>query len=157
VSEGGVVRVVGLGNTLAGDDAVGVLAARRLKAVPGLAAEVVDGELAALEVLDWMGGSRAVILIDAVRSGGLAGSIRRLDASTEPLPRSLFPHSTHAFNAADAVELGRTLGLLPPTVVLYGVEIGSADAGAALSPAVTAALPALVERVAQEVAALRDA
>jgi hydrogenase maturation protease len=151
------IRVIGLGNTLAGDDGVGVIAARRLARMPGLAAEVIEAELAGLEVLDLVRGSRAVILIDAVRSGRPAGAIQRLDVSTRPLAPSPLGHSTHAFHAGDALELARALDALPPTVIVYGVEAGSVDAGGALSPPVAAALPALTDRIAREVEELRRA
>jgi hydrogenase maturation protease len=155
VSEGGRVRVVGLGNPMAGDDGVGVQAARRLAALPGLEADVVEAGLDGLGMLDWMRGRRAVILIDAVRGGGPPGTIRRLDASAAPLGPPLFPHSTHAFSAADAVELARALGILPPIVIVYGLEIGSAEPGGALSLDVARALPGLVARAAADVAALQ--
>jgi hydrogenase maturation protease len=151
------VRIIGLGNPMAGDDGVGVLAARHLATVPGLPAEVTEAGLAGLDLLDLMRDHRAVILIDAVRSGRPAGSIHRLDASTAPLASSLLPRSTHAFNAADALELGRALGILPTTVVLYGVEAGPMEAGAGLSPAVAAALPALAEQIRREVTKLGHA
>jgi hydrogenase maturation protease len=151
------VRIIGLGNPMAGDDAVGVLAARRLAAVSDLPAEVVEAGLAGIDVLELVRDSRAVILIDAVRSGQPAGAIHRLDASTGSLTSASWHRSTHGFNAADALELARALDALPPTVVVYGVEAGAVEAGAPLSPKVAAALPALVDRIRQEAAALAGA
>jgi hydrogenase maturation protease len=141
------VRIIGIGNVFRGDDAAGLLAARRLRALVGDRAEVIDAELAGLDVLDLMAGASAVILIDAARSGRPAGTIHRLDASAGPLSGDLFPHSTHVLNAVDAIEMGRTLGLLPPRVIVYGVEVGDTTAGNALSPAVAGALDQVVERV----------
>ena len=45
------VRIIGVGNLFRGDDAAGVLAARRLKALVGDRAEVIEAELAGLDVL----------------------------------------------------------------------------------------------------------
>lgn len=148
------VAVVGLGNPLAGDDAVGLLAARRLRGVAGLPAEVVEAPLAGLQVLDLIRGRRAAILIDAVRGGAPAGSIHRLDASSGPLAAAPFRGSTHAVTAADALELGRALGWLPPRVIVFGVEIAAVTAGTPLSAAVAGALDPLVERIVREVAIL---
>lgn len=151
------VRVIGLGNTLAGDDGVGIAAVRRLKTVAGLAAEVVEAERTGVDVLELLRGPEAVVLVDAVRGGRPPGAVLRLDVSATPLPPSLFPRSTHGLTAVDGVELGRALGVLPPVVIVYGVQIASLARGAGLSPAVAGALPALTARVAREVAALRHA
>ncbi len=148
------LRIIGVGNLFRGDDAAGVLAARRLKDLVGDRAEVIEAELAGLEVLDLMADASAVILIDAARSGRPAGTIHRLDASAGPLSGDLFPHSTHVLNAVDAIEMGRTLGLLPPHVVVYGVEVGDTTAGNDLSPAVAGVLDQVVERVLRELEGL---
>lgn len=148
------LRIIGVGNLFRGDDAAGLLAARQLKDLVGDRAEVIEAELAGLDVLDLMADASAVILIDAARSGRPTGTIHRLDASAGPLSGDLFPHSTHVLNAVDAIEMGRTLGLLPPRVIVYGVEVGDTTAGNALSPAVAGALDQVVERVVRELEGL---
>lgn len=141
------LRIIGLGNLLRGDDAVGLLAARRLRERVGDQVEVVEAEMAGVEILELMAGVRSVILIDAVRGGQVPGTIHRLDASAGPISPTLFPHSSHAFTAADAVELGRALGALPPTVIVYGIEVGDTEAGRPLSPEVARALDEVVQQV----------
>lgn len=148
------IRIIGVGNLFRADDAVGLLAAQRLKDLVQDRAEVIEAELAGLDVLDLMSGTSAVILIDAARSGQPSGTIHRLDASADPISGDLFPHSTHVLNAVDAIEMGRTLGLLPPRVVLFGVEVGDTTAGNALSPAVAQALGQVVEQVLHELEVL---
>jgi hypothetical protein len=51
-----------------------------------------------------------------------------------------------------ALELGATLGRLPPRVVLFALEGGSAEPGATLSAAAEAAIPNVVARVLVELA-----
>ncbi len=155
----GLIRIIGLGNVLAGDDGVGILAARRLKARLGkqqadlveVQVEVIEAELVGLEVLDLMEGADVVMLVDAARSGHPPGTLHRLEVSDGPIGKTLFPHSTHALNAVDALELGRTLGTLPPRVIVFGIEAGTLRAGEALSPEVARALEEVVERLAREV------
>lgn len=147
------IRIIGVGNPFRGDDAVGVLAARRLRPLAGDRADVIEAELAGLGVLDLLTDACAVVLIDAAKSGRPAGTIHRLDASDGPISGDLFPHSTHVLNAVDAIEMGRTLGLLPPRVILYGVEAGDTTAGNDLSPAVAAALDQVVVQVMRELEA----
>jgi hydrogenase maturation protease len=148
------IRIIGVGNLFRADDAVGLLAAQRLKGLVQDRAEVIEAELAGFDVLDLLSGTPAVILIDAARSGQPSGTIHRLDASADPVSGDLFPHSTHVLNAVDAIEMGRTLGFLPSRVILYGVEVGDTTAGNALSPAVAEALDQVVEQVLRELEGL---
>ncbi len=89
--------MLGLGNDLRRDDAAGLVVARRLRAEAepdGIAVGEGLGEASAL--LDAWSGRRAVILVDAMRSGAAPGTLRRLDASRSPLtglPSGAF--STH--------------------------------------------------------------
>ena len=144
------IRIIGLGNLLRGDDAVGLLAARRLRERVGDRIEVVEAEMAGVEILELMAGARVVMLVDAARSGQVPGTIHRLDPSATPISPTLFPHSSHALNASDALELGRTLGSLPPTVIVYGIEVGDTSAGRPLSTQVARALDEVVEQILRE-------
>jgi hydrogenase maturation protease len=135
--------VIGVGNALRGDDAAGLIVAGRLSGVAH------EGEGTAL--LDLWDGYDAVVLIDTMRSGAPAGTIRRLDASVEPLPAELGRASTHAIGVPDAIELARSLGRLPRTVIVHGVEGAVFDAGAPLSATVSASLEALTKAVRADV------
>ena len=136
--------VIGLGNEFRRDDAVGLIAARRLRE-NGFAAEECEGDVATL--IDRWKGADVVILMDAVSSGAVPGTLHRLDVSSSPLPRELFKSSTHAFGLAEAIELSRTLGTLPARVFVFGVEAQDFTAGVGLSPEVEGVLPVLVEEV----------
>ena len=142
--------VIGLGNDYRGDDAVGHVVARRLKAIAGDAVRVLEesGEGAAL-IETWKG-AHFIILIDAVHCGGAAGTIYRFDAKTEPIPGSFFHYSTHAFSVAEAVELARALNQLPRRLVVYGIEGKTFDSGVGLSPEVEAAADEVLRSVKEE-------
>jgi hydrogenase maturation protease len=142
--------VIGLGNDYRGDDAIGLIVARRLKAIAGDGVRVLEenGEGAAL-IEAWKGAD-FVILIDAVRSGGVTGTIHRFNAETQPIPASFFHYSTHAFSVAEAVELARALNQLPTRLVIYGIEGKTFDSGVGLSPKVEAAADEVLRRVKDE-------
>jgi hydrogenase maturation protease len=145
--------VIGVGNPDRGDDAAGLLVARLLKGrdLPQVAVMEQPGEGAALMDAWKTSGATMVFLIDAVSSGGEAGAIYRLDATIEPIPASFFHYSTHAFSLAEAVELARVLGELPPRIVIYGIEGKQYTAGWTRSPEVEQAIPVVAERIAQEI------
>jgi hydrogenase maturation protease len=59
--------------------------------------------------------------------------------------------STHHFSLGDTIELARALGRLPAKALFFGIEGESFSPGEPLSPAVAAAVPAIVEEIAKEV------
>lgn len=152
------VVVVGIGNALRGDDAVGLQVARHVRALlesasarPRPQIAVLEHEREPLGLIDRWQGACATVLIDAIRSGAPPGTIRRIDVSAAPIPAPLGgSSSTHAVGLGDAIELARTLGRLPASIVVYGVEGAHFDSGGALSGPVGAAVPALAEAVARE-------
>jgi len=146
------VLVIGVGNDLRHDDAAGLEVARCVRARAGAAGVGVrEQEGETLGLLEQWGGTGAVVLVDAIRSGAPAGAIRRIDLSDAPLPADLSSSSsTHAVGIGEAIELARVLGRLPRTVVLYGIEGARFDAGAGLSPEVSSAIDALAEAVLGE-------
>jgi hydrogenase maturation protease len=151
------VVVIGVGNLLRGDDGAGLEAVRALAPRARAAAlEVREQEGEALGLLEQWEGAAAAVLVDAIHSGAPAGTIHRVDASSEPIPASLASSSsTHAVGVGEAVELARALGGLPPATILYGIEGASFDTGGGISPAVAAALPELAEAVLAEALRLR--
>jgi hydrogenase maturation protease len=64
--------------------------------------------------------------------------------------RADFHYSTHAFSVAEAVELARALGELPPKLVLYGIEGKNFDCGIGLSSEVEKATEEIVRRIEDE-------
>ena len=149
------IRIIGLGNGMRGDDAVGLMAARRIRKEVGDRVEVIDAEMVGVDLMELMKGACMVILIDAVRSGQAPGTIHRFDASRGPIGGQIFPRSSHALGIVDVLELARAMGTLPATVIVYGVEAGDMEAGQPLSPAVTKALDEVVEQIVQECKACR--
>ena len=136
--------VIGLGNEFRHDDAIGLIAARRLRE-RGVPAEEHEGDVTTL--MDLWKRADGLVLIDGVTSGAAPGTVHRLDVSVSPLNREVFKNSTHALSLADAVELSRTLGTLPARVYVFGVEVRDVSAGVGVSPDVERALPVLLEEV----------
>ena len=154
-SEGALGRsrtlIIGLGNEYRRDDAVGLVVARRLREAALESVLVLEETGEGASLLESWQDSDTVILIDAVQSGAAPGTVHRLDAGAQPIAKKFFRFSTHAFGLAEAVELARALGRLPPRLIVYGVEGKSFEAGVGLSPEVEAAAQVVVARVLGEV------
>ena len=142
--------VIGIGNQDRGDDGAGLEVARRLRQRAPDNAVVLEcaGEASCL-MQSWRGRPR-VILVDAASGSGRPGSVHRYDARHDPLPTGTLHASTHSWGVAEAVELARALGELPPETVIYAIEGRSFGLGHWLSPEVQAAAGEVVERVLTE-------
>ncbi len=152
--------VIGVGNSLRHDDAAGLEVvrgvARRARTLADSAKIVVlEHEGEPLGLLERWQGARAAVLVDTTRSGARPGTVRRLDASADPIPAQLRSSaSTHAVGVGEAIELARELGRMPTRVVVYGIEGARFDAGEGLSPEVQAVIGELAEAVLGEARAL---
>lgn len=144
--------VIGVGNEMRGDDGAGIEVARRLRerARPaGVDVREALGE--ATELLEAWEAHDAVVLVDAMRSGAAPGTVRRMDASREPLPARLkSASSTHAVALSDAIELARVLGRLPEQIIVHAVEGRRFEAGVGLSDEVRAGVEVVAEAVLRE-------
>jgi hydrogenase maturation protease len=146
--------VIGVGNPDRGDDLAGRAVARRLSGtVPdGVRVAESDGEATAL--IERFDGAASAYLVDACLSGASAGTVRRFDVADGPLPQDLFDVSTHGFGLAQAIELARALGQLPPRCIVYAIEGGSFELGAPITPSVAGAVNDVTERLRDEIAGL---
>ncbi|HSL10341.1 MAG TPA: hydrogenase maturation protease [Actinomycetota bacterium] len=151
------VRVIGVGNPDAGDDAVGLLAARAVAdRLEGLAdVEVIEAGIGP-RVVDLLRepGLEVAIVIDAVRTPGarrMPGSLIRTEVGLDGQPLEVGSAiSSHGFGVAESVGLAAALGS-PTRVIVHGVEAGEVRIGAPLHPSVRCALRPLVDAVVVDV------
>lgn len=148
------VLVVGCGNLLRGDDAVGPTLVRHLwdRGVPDHV-ELVDGGTAGMDVAFKMRGRRTVVIVDAARTGAEPGTVFRVPGEeVEELPPVTGLHQ-HAFRWDHALAVGRWLlkDAYPEQVVVYLVEAASLEPGAELTEPVRAAMERVIEHVLDEV------
>lgn len=140
-------RVVGLGNDLLGDDAVGTIAARELETELAGSAEVVETSLHGLALIDLFAGCERLIVIDAIITGRFSpGSIIELnpqDLESVPGP------SPHFTGLPELIEIARELELdFPEEIRVIAVEVEPPRTlGEKLSDSVRNALPEVKSRV----------
>jgi hydrogenase maturation protease len=148
--------VIGLGQELRGDDAVGIEVVRRWELeypetanLPDLQVEIAG--LAGLDLLNLMEGMQAAILVDAVQSGAAPGSLHELGPE-ELASFEAGAGSAHDWGVAETLAMAEALGnALPGRLLLLAVEAGDMSLGAGLSPAVQGVLPQAVERLQEQV------
>ena len=144
------MRVIGIGNPLRGDDAIGLFVARRVRELADPRVEVLELEGEPARLIDAWQGTRLAVVVDSVKSDPPGGAVMRFDATAGPLPPSLSATSTHALGLGDAVEIARALDRLPERLIVFGVEGTRFQAGSDLSPPVAATVPAVADAVLRE-------
>jgi len=138
------VLVLGLGNLLLEDDAVGLRLLERLALTPHPEAEYVDGGTQGLALLGLLEGREGVLILDAVGLGSPPGTVHTLFNEEIAQLRAGRANSAHEGNALGLLQTATLLGELPPLAVV-GIEPAQMHTNIGLSPAVEAALPAAVE------------
>ncbi len=148
-ARGGQTLVIGCGNLLCGDDAVGPALIQRFRdrGIPACI-DCFDAATDAISVIDAMRGRDSVVFVDACLSGAPPGTIVELSEidADEILPARIPLHSlrwSHAIAAARQM-LGPEY---PRSVMAWLVEGRDFEPGAPLTPAVDAAIDQIIERL----------
>ncbi|WP_322760392.1 HyaD/HybD family hydrogenase maturation endopeptidase [Frankia sp. Cr2] len=138
------VLVLGIGNELLGDDGVGVVAARRLAAVPNPGVEVLDGGTLGLMLMPYLAGRRAVLVLDAVSSAqGRPGDV--IVIGDGDVRRGHGVRATaHDVGLVDALSAAELAGCAPQHVALVGIVPESIADRWGLSPLVDSRVTAMV-------------
>ncbi len=148
------LKIIGVGNAWRGDDAAGLLVARRLTEEPHAGVEVAECRGTADAVQEAWKGAAAVIVVDAVVAGGPPGAIYRFDAHGDGVPAALSRSiSSHGWGVAEALALGQVFQELPPFLIIYGIEGKNFGPGQEVSQEVEEAIPEVVRRIRREIEA----
>ena len=150
------VGVVGIGNVLMGDDALGPYVVKLIEARYELPAGVTIAEVGTpgadlplhLEGLD------VAVVIDTVKMRGTAGELRLLDGAQLMARHPGFPATPHDPGLGEALFTLDLQGTGPREVRLVGVIPAVVEAQVGLSPAVQAAIPSVVAEILRQLSEL---
>lgn len=142
--------LLGLGNDILTDDAVGLLAARRVRELTGDRADYVEACVATIDLLLVISGYERVVVVDALVSPDLPpGS--RVHAAADDLPQGFGYRSFHTLGFASMVEIGNQLGMdMPAEIEVHGLVVEDPRSfGEQVTPAVASAWPDWAEEIAR--------
>jgi hydrogenase maturation protease len=151
------IAVIGIGQSLRGDDAVGLEAVRQWKEkYPETAnqsnIQVSMSELPGLALLDLLDGSEAAILVDAVKAYSSPGIIHTL-RSEQLSAFTSDSKSAHGWGIAESLQLDLILNptrqMIP--IQLIGVEVEHMQLGFGLSKTIEQAIPRVCEAIQNQV------
>ena len=141
--------VLGLGNDILTDDAVGLYVVhelqRELAGHPAI--DFRETTEMGLALLDFITGYHVVAIVDSIQTGKAApGFLHELDALAL---NQLTGRTPHFVGVGETLALGKQLGLaMPEQVRIFAIEVEDPfTLGTALTPTLQAALPGIVARI----------
>jgi hydrogenase maturation protease len=154
--------VLGLGNVIQGDEALGGQVVALLQRDPDLlasladpaAVELIDGGTVGLGLIPYLVDLDGLVVVDVVEAAAAPGTIVDLDGS------DVLAHETvmgvHDLGAEELLGALVFMGRLPRRVRVVGIQPAAISLGTELSAPVASAVPGLVTAVAMHLAAWQD-
>ena len=136
--------LVGVGNYMAGDDAVGPRVVEHV-VVNGLARgfEAVDLSTDALRLVAYLNAAtEAVLVIDAAQLGLAPGDYRFFSPDEVETQKELSGLTTHEGDVLKVLDLARDAGYAIPPVAIMGIEPYDMESGIELSACLAERVPA---------------
>lgn len=150
----GKILILGLGNTILSDDAVGIIVARevyntvsKLEGFDNI--EAAESSYAGWRLIDLMQGYKKVVIIDAIQGGGGAAGDCYIVESSQG--NSFHLQSSHGMDIPTSVELAKKSGMImPDDISIYAVEVTNPyEFGETVSPEISQKIPGIVKSIIQ--------
>lgn len=147
------ILVLGLGNLVMSDDALGSRAIIELEKRYRFPDQVtlLDGGTLGLDLLPRLEGVERLLVIDALQMGEVAGKVFRLEG--EEVPRAFANKlSVHQMGLQDLLAVAELQGHLPAQLVVWGAQADSIEMGTDMSPAMISGMEQVITGVVEELA-----
>lgn len=147
----GRIFVLGIGNVLTGDDALGPTVVNTLEAEWVLPPDVVvlDAGTPGMDLVALASGAERIIVVDTVLTDGPPGTLKVYDRETllaKPLTPRVNPHAPGLIESLFTLDLS---GDGPTGVCLIGVVPEATDVGIGMSDALTASVPRVIDVIVE--------
>ena len=141
--------ILGLGNVLMTDEAVGAEVVRRMEQEIGPDASMVfiDGGTLSFTLALPIGDCSRLIVVDAATMGEPPGSVRVFEDAAMDRQLSVNAKTVHEVSLSDLMDIARLTDTLPRQRALVGIEPAFVGWGDRLTPAVEAAIPDAIARI----------
>jgi hydrogenase maturation protease len=139
--------VVGIGNVLLRDEGIGCHVVHALEGIPLPDVEIIDGGTCP-DVLQLLEDTDKLVIVDAVKGGGMPGQIYRFhpeDITLEQKPL-LSLHDTSLIDSLKLMQLWHNIG----ETVIIGVEPRELSWGLELSPELQEKMPQIIDAILEE-------
>ncbi len=148
---GTTIAILGLGNLMRTDDAVGMLILDEIAKDDRFPSDlrIIAGGTLGLDLLHDLRDVTHLLTIDTVDVGSKPGKLSRFDGDQmADLPTS---KSVHLLGFSDLINVLRLMESAPQQMTLLGVQPEYTGWGTSLTPQVAAALPILIEAALKQI------
>ena len=141
--------ILGLGNVLMTDEAVGAEVVRQLEqeSDPDAPLVFIDGGTLSFTLALPIGDCPRLIVVDAAAMGEPPGSVRVFEGEAMDRQLSVNAKTVHEVSLSDLMDIARLTDTLPLQRALVGIEPQFVGWGDRLTPAVEAAIPEAIARI----------
>jgi len=145
-----MLKVIGIGNLIRGDDGIGPIIIHDLeKSFRSQLCILVDAGVDAFTVLEHLMQPEPILMIDCVKMGKKPGEIRIFDIDQMNISKFDSVISLHGFGFAEIFKIAQALGSIPKCT-LIGVEPKTIDFNKNLSKEVEQSIPSILNLVIEE-------
>ena len=150
-----MMKIIGLGNRLRGDDAIGpvVLDSLKNKDIP-IPLELIEAGSDAFTLLEHLNFFEPIIIVDCAEMGCKPGTVKIFDIREHfNMQENLI--SLHGFSFAEILGLANSIGPIAPCKII-GVQPETIEFGQPVSEAVRKALPEILNLIIEEAQAYAE-
>jgi len=145
-----MLKVIGLGNMLRGDDGIGPVIIQNLEqSGKSLQIRPIDAGSDAFTILDHLLGTDPVLIIDCARMGKMPGAVQKILSKDAEFLTTNIGMSLHGFSLAEVWQIAQSLGVENELSVI-GVEPNTLEFNSGLSKVVKKSIPIILQMVAEE-------
>jgi hydrogenase maturation protease len=142
--------VIGLGNTLVGDEGIGVILAEKLPETyfcPDI--DCIDLGTSVFKLLYLLESRTKAIILDCALMGTEAGTIRSFNFNQAKSVRGFRHFSLHELDLFGMLAGAAKMGIALPEIGFYGIQPAALEIGASLSPLLLERIPKYLEVIAE--------
>jgi hydrogenase maturation protease len=145
-----MLKIIGIGNALRGDDAIGPLIIEELeKDKNRLPAKLIDAGADAFTVLEHLMETDPVLLIDCAKMGINPGEVKIFNVDEATITQAAKVVSLHGFGFGDVYKIARGMGEVAPCKII-GVEPKTVAFDTNLSEEVKRSIPNILRLIQKE-------
>ena len=144
-----MLKVIGLGNLLRGDDGIGPLVIEKLLKLKSIPAKLIDAGSDAFTILDHLSGTDPLLIIDCARMDKEPGEICTFNISEANIGYIDKTVSLHGFGFGEVYQMAREIGPVAPCKII-GVQPKEISFNAQVSDEVKKSIPKIIELVNKE-------
>ena len=153
------IGIIGLGNPLRCDDAIGLLLLqflRQNKKKLSKTIDFIDGGTSGMKLLHLLGDYDTVLLLDAVDFKGSPGEIKKFTVDEIKNQKIQVFLSTHEPDFLTVYALLKKLDKTPTHLVIFGVQPKDISPGTGVSQEINRFLPFLKKKILEEIQSMTE-